>query len=939
MNRDDDIFADALELPASERAAFLDRACGDDVVLRTRIEALLLGHEAAQDFLERPATPRPPVQPDPAAGDLIDRYTLLRQIGEGGYGTVWLAEQRAPIHRFVALKVIKLGMDTREVIARFAEERQTLALMAHPDIAQVFDAGATATGRPYFVMEYVEGVPITRYCDDHDLPLAARLDLFARVCGAVQHAHQKGVIHRDLKPSNILVTLRDGAPAAKIIDFGIAKATQGRRAGQTLLTEAGHIVGTPAYMSPEQAGLHGNDIDTRSDVYALGVVLYELLTGRPPHDPKSLEQAGLLEIQRIIREVDPPRPSTVIGALPHLDRGTIARQRGAAALQLTAVLRGDLDWIVMRCLEKDREHRYSSASELAEDIRRHLREEPVLARPLQLRYRFRKFVGRNRGLCVSVAAIAVALVTGTIVSVRQAVRATKAERLASAERDVATAARADAQRRQEQAEGLLTFMLGDFRTELSKIGRLDLLDRVGAKAMEYFVALDPRDLTDLALTRQARALTQIGEVRLDQARYPEATEAFVTAHARAGALVDRHPQNADMLFERGQAEFWIGLAARRRGDFPTERTWYTRYRDTALALATIEGPTKRAQLETIYGHHNLAVLEADRGSLEQAAQGFHAEAEALERLLAAQPDDTQLLFNRADVTSWLGTVAERQGNYAEAARLYAELAERYTDLHRREPGVARWRLETALAATFRGRIAAITGQQKAATEFYAAARPVNDALVAQDPKNKSWLLFQQGLQVNQAVLLLAGSNPADAAPLLAETRQKLETMAAADPAWTTYRRILAAACRHESHLHLNQDDPRGAAPLLARARELGEALLKDSRADDSARYELVHACLLSAELADREGDATAASGLRRQAFEIFAARLAAATDWRVLEAGAMACVLSGRTDEAAPLIARLRSFGFVPVDPWIREKLGLALPPLSPSTSTSNPKQ
>ena len=325
-NREVALFSVALELPASRRAAYLDMACADDPALRLRLEALLRVHEEAIPFLEIPAagaqdspidaeapdtTMRPSSSPAEKAGDRIGRYKLLQQIGEGGCGAVYMAEQEEPVRRRIALKVIKLGMDTKQVVARFEAERQALALMDHPNIAKVFDAGATETGRPFFVMELVKGIPITRYCDENHLSTEQRLRLFVQACQAIQHAHQKGIIHRDIKPSNILVADHDGVPVPKIIDFGIAKATTDQRlTDKTLFTAFEQFMGTPAYMSPEQAKLSGLDIDTRSDIYSLGVLLYELLTGTTPFDTKALLAAGLDEIRRTIREVEPVKPST-----------------------------------------------------------------------------------------------------------------------------------------------------------------------------------------------------------------------------------------------------------------------------------------------------------------------------------------------------------------------------------------------------------------------------------------------------------------------------------------------------------------------------------------------------------------------------------------------------------------------------------------------------
>jgi serine/threonine protein kinase/WD40 repeat protein len=351
-----------------------------------------------------------------AAGTVIGRYKLLQQIGEGGCGVVYMAEQAEPVRRRVALKVIKLGMDTKEVIARFEAERQALAMMDHPNIAKVLDAGATETGRPFFVMELVRGIKITEYCDQNNVSTQERLNLFTQVCRALQHAHQKGIIHRDIKPSNILVTMNDGVPMPKVIDFGIAKATQGKLTDQTLFTAFEQFMGTPAYMSPEQAEMSAIDIDTRSDIYSLGILLYELLTGKTPFDAKDLLQAGLDQMRRTIREKEPARPSTRLSTMLAADLTAAAKHRQTDAPKLIHFIRGDLDWIVMKCLEKDRTRRYETANGLALDIQRHLQNEPVLACPPSKFYLFRKLARRHKLVFGASVSMAAALILGLAAS-------------------------------------------------------------------------------------------------------------------------------------------------------------------------------------------------------------------------------------------------------------------------------------------------------------------------------------------------------------------------------------------------------------------------------------------------------------------------------------------------------------------------------------------
>jgi serine/threonine protein kinase len=823
-NPEVEILNAALELSEPDRSAYLGKACAGDAALRQRVEELIQAHEQAEHFLDAPPagsdytrtkTAIIPLTEKP--GDRIGRYKLLQQIGEGGCGVVYMAEQEEPVRRRVALKVIKLGMDTKSVIARFEAERQALALMDHPNIAKVLDAGATETGRPYFVMELVRGIKITDYCDENKVSTEERLKLFIQVCQAVQHAHQKGIIHRDIKPSNILVTVNDGVPVPKVIDFGIAKATQGRLTDKTLFTAFEQFIGTPAYMSPEQAVMTSLDIDTRSDIYSLGVLLYELLTGKTPFDANELLESGLDAMRRTIREIEPQKPSTRLITMLDVERTTTAKHRQTDPPKLIHLVRGDLDWIVMKSLEKDRTRRYETANGLAADIQRHLKCEPVVACPPSRLYEFQKTVRRHKfGFAAGAAVIAV-LSIGVIVSTSQAIRAIHAEREQTHLRQQAESegkkAKTEAAKSEQIARFLKSTLYGasPYSTVSSDSDRTALLEIVDRAAVRIGQDLKGQPEVEAEL-RQILGTTYSGISEWEKA------EAMIREALRLRILVFGKT-NKFVAESLDQLAFVLC-----NGNKPVEAEAIGRQ---ALAMnrklfgdESIDVAGSFDVLADLLGRQPAGLIEAE---------GLGRKALALFRKLEGNdhPDTAWALFIMARILNDRGKSAEAESLARESLALYRKLygeENAYVFLPKDVLATVLWH-EGKLAEAETLYREALTrhrktlGSQPAAMS--ALLQSMGDLLAAEGKLDEAESSFREALAIRRPAF---GNENLDTAGTIHNLADVLRREGKLGEAETLYRETLAIRRK----LLGNED-----ANTIASLRSLAEMLLKAGRQDEA----------------------------------------------------------------------------------------------------------
>jgi serine/threonine protein kinase/Tfp pilus assembly protein PilF len=920
------LFAAALEKPTpAERAALLDRACAGDAALRRRVEALLASHDQAE-FLgtpaieqaaaagERPAASRigamdapgaadrPTATASPpavAAGEVVGRYKLVEPIGEGGMGEVWLAQQTEPVKRLVALKVIKAGMDTKAVLARFEAERQALALMDHPNIAKVLDGGATPSGRPYFVMELVKGVPITKYCDQHHLTPRQRLELFVPVCHAIQHAHQKGIIHRDLKPSNVLVALYDGRPVPKIIDFGVAKSAGQALTDKTLYTGFGNVVGTLEYMSPEQAGTNQLDIDTRSDIYSLGVLLYELLTGSTPLTQKRMKETAYAEILRMIKEDEPPKPSTRLS-----DSGealaSISAQRHMEPAKLTKLVKGELDWIVMKTLEKDRNRRYETANGFAMDVQRYLANEAVLACPPTMGYRLRKFARRNKRPVLAATVVVLALVGGIIGTARGLIRARIAEADASREAVEKTEALTEAKTNLEDAMAAVDQLLTRLADErLADVPQMEPIRReLLQDALKFYQKFLARKSDDPVIRREAAGCYwRLGRIYFWLGRDSDANEAFLKAIAmmeELGAASSRDPeQRSELIWTRIDYSYFskadecvrqrrraVELAESMVADFPDSPDSRAQRLSVRINLASalIGSQPEEAErilqetLQLVHDHEllgqthsNLGFLYSSKQRWPEAEQHFRHALKLREKGFSETPEAPWprralgfALQQLAEVLAANQQLAEAEKYERRAIPVFAKLASDY-------PTGPHYRHDLAKAQMGHAGLLKQLGQTAEAEKAYRQAADLYEKLAADFPAIPWFRQSAFDQRIDLSRFLVQAGRPLEAQEMLGKATTACEKVPGDFPGRLIHKRGLVRSHLELARLLKAGGKIREAQTSFDQAVAIQLALEKDFADKPEFRRELAGAHLAAADLLREDGRAVEAERFYRLA--------------------------------------------------------------------------
>jgi serine/threonine protein kinase len=913
---EESLFQEALSRSPTERAGFLEQACAGRPELRAAVEALLAAHERSGNVLDQPHvalgetvdsepgparplvtgdhTPQPEgVSPQRATTDehrpsskagavIAGRYALVEKIGEGGMGEVWVARQTEPVKRKVALKLIKTGMDSRAVLQRFEQERQALAMMDHPNIARVLDGGTTDDRRPFFVMELVNGLPLTKFCDETKLGVRERLELFVAICQAVQHAHQKGIIHRDLKPSNILVTLIDARPVPKVIDFGVAKAIGSKLLDESLSTQFGAMVGTLEYMAPEQAGYSGIDIDTRADIYSLGVILYELLTGLRPIDGKRLRTAAFTEIIRIIREEEPAKPSTRLSMDESLP--SLAALRQMEPKKLVVLLRGELDWVVMKCLEKQRDRRYETLNGLAREIQRYLADEMVEARPPSAGYRLRKFARRNRAALASATVIAVLLVAGLSVSLWQMFRAIAAEgdantnaQQAREERDAKNSALQAEKQAREQAFAALRSMTANFvEKKFAQGAVLTEDDRAFLRGViaqfDAFAEIrgddsESRELRAEGRFRVAEMRSRLGEFQAAEEAYdqalsmlqrlaadfpsrPEFRQGVAKSHNNRGILLcgtgrrqqaEQDYNHALSIYQQLAAKFPSravfrqelatshnnrGNLLRDTGRLPQAEQDYEAALRIQKQLAADYPSRPEFRQELARSHNNRGGLLRDTDRLKEAKKDYDQALSIQKQLVAnfaSRPEFRQELArshnNRGNLLTAMGRRKEAEKDYNQALSLYQQLSAHY-------PSRPEFRQELANCHNSRGSLLYETGRLKEAEKDWNHALDIRKQLAADFPSQTEFRQEQAISHLNWGVLLSETGRPKQAEQNYDLALSLYRQLTAQFPNQPDLRNQLAGTCLNLAVLHQHQQNWSSARRLLLEGRPHHLAALK-----------------------------------------------------------------------------------------------------------------